>query len=64
MSAVLSLLIGLVVGTLSSVFTATPLLLAITRRWPPGAGAGSQAGGAGPDRWAAADPYANVPPGR
>lgn len=60
----LALLIGLVVGTLSSVFTATPLLLAITRRWPPGAGAGSQPGGARPDRWAAADPYANVPPGR
>jgi SecD/SecF fusion protein len=30
----LALLLGLVVGTYSSVFTATPLLVVLNRRWP------------------------------
>jgi hypothetical protein len=73
----LALLIGLLVGTLSSVFTATPLLLLFTRRWPEGGrpapvprgtlpsssrGPGSVADDR--DRWASADPYADIPPGR
>lgn len=87
----LALLIGLVVGTLSSVFTATPLYLELSRRWPAGgrprrkassrsgssgssggtrSGAGRrtdaavEAASSGRDRWASADPYADVPPGR
>ena len=61
----LALLLGLVVGTLSSVFTATPLLLAFSRRWPPPGGEpGRREGIRRPDRWAEADPYAHVPPGR
>ena len=75
----LALLIGLVVGTLSSVFTATPLLLTFTRWWPEGgrprpASSGPSARStrptgpatpsAGRDRWSSADPYADVPPGR
>jgi SecD/SecF fusion protein len=88
----LALLIGLVVGTLSSVFTATPLYLELSARWPAsgqprrrrpsgssgssGSSGGSRSGAgrrtdaaveaatSGRDRWASADPYADVPPGR
>jgi SecD/SecF fusion protein len=72
----LALLLGLVVGTLSSVFTATPLLLLLSRRWPPGGRDGRAPSGSRPERarataaasssggrWAASDPYAHVPPG-
>lgn len=69
----LALLLGLVVGTLSSVFTATPLLLELsslgertkpTVRETPAPRRERVLAGAGRDRWAAADPYADVPPGR
>ena len=75
----LALLLGLVVGTLSSVFTATPLLLWFTRRWPEGGRAprparpsggttgrrpAAEPAAADRDRWASADPYADIPPGR
>ena len=69
----LALLLGLVVGTLSSVFTATPLLLELsslgertkpTVRETPAPRRERVPAGAGRDRWAAADPYADVPPGR
>jgi SecD/SecF fusion protein len=88
----LALLIGLVVGTVSSVFTATPLFLELSARWPasgqprrrrPSGSSGSsgssggssrgagrrtdaavEAATSGRDRWASADPYADVPPGR
>ena len=66
-------------GTLSSVFTATPLLLSFTRRWPEGGRAprparpsggttgrrpAAEPAAADRDRWASADPYADIPPGR
>jgi SecD/SecF fusion protein len=73
----LALLIGLVVGTLSSIFTATPLLLWFTRRWPdggrprpaarpgrPGSEAARARSSDERDRWASTDPYADIPPGR
>ena len=69
----LALLLGLVVGTLSSVFTATPLLLELTRigggRAPTVRAAVPRtkepvAAAAARDRWTSADPYADVPPGR
>jgi SecD/SecF fusion protein len=60
----LALLLGLVIGTISSVFTATPLLLALSG--PGSAGSrrdrGQRAGGGVPV--ASADPYAGVPTGR
>ncbi|MFN8157007.1 MAG: protein translocase subunit SecD [Candidatus Nanopelagicales bacterium] len=66
----LALLIGLVVGTLSSVFTATPLLLELSslgrRRRPTAPTPRPRERAAAPtrDRWASSDPYADVPPGR
>ncbi len=71
----LALLLGLVVGTLSSVFTATPLLLELSdlgRRRSAAASTGGTrrarepvaASTAARDRWASSDPYADVPPGR
>lgn len=73
----LALLIGLVVGTLSSIFTATPLLLVLTSRWPQGGRTRPPARPGRPaperaaprqdedrDRWRSADPYADIPPGR
>ncbi|HET7900535.1 MAG TPA: protein translocase subunit SecF, partial [Candidatus Nanopelagicales bacterium] len=62
----LALLVGLVVGTLSSVFTATPLLLALSRpeRPKPVPRARSRTTSSASDRWSSADPYADVPQGR
>lgn len=71
----LALLLGLVVGTLSSVFTATPLLLELSdlgRRRSAAASTGGTrrarepvaASTAARDRWASSDPYADIPPGR
>ena len=62
--AALALLLGLVIGTLSSVFTATPLLLELSgrsRRKAQGTGRGSSSG---PSRPPVVDPYAGVPSGR
>jgi SecD/SecF fusion protein len=76
----LALLNGLVVGTASSVFVASPLAVLLERRWPAASlveghgGAGGRPGGrparAGavapvkPDRWSVVDPYADIPTGR
>ena len=56
----LALLLGLVVGTLSSVFTATPLLLELSRSVEKRA----RRTGSGPRRAPVVDPYAGVPSGR
>lgn len=66
----LALLLGLLVGTWSSVFTASPLLVLLERRWPdPGRVARTPASrpaarpvGASP--YAGADPYADIDSGR
>jgi SecD/SecF fusion protein len=58
----LALLLGLVVGTLSSVFTATPLLLELSRSAERRARRTGR--GAGPRRAPVVDPYAGVPSGR
>jgi SecD/SecF fusion protein len=62
----LALLIGLVVGTASSVFLASPLAVLLERRWPPQAASSSSPGPSSPrrDRWSDVDPYADVPTGR
>jgi SecD/SecF fusion protein len=65
----LALLIGLVVGTASSVFLASPLAVMLERRWPPEGPAPRPAGGPSsrrpPDRRRSeVDPYADVPTGR
>jgi SecD/SecF fusion protein len=73
----LALLIGLVVGTLSSVFTASPLAVLLEKHWPaqrrPSGSAGRPArpgprrpgsDGGQRDRWSDIDPYADVPTGR
>ncbi len=60
----LALLLGLVIGTLSSVFTATPLLLELSgraRRTAAGTGRGSSSAPRGKP---VVDPYAGVPSGR
>jgi len=57
----LALLLGLVIGTLSSTFTATPLLLELSRK------AKERARRTGPSdqrRAPVVDPYAGVPSGR
>jgi SecD/SecF fusion protein len=76
----LALLIGLVVGTLSSVFTAAPLVVLLEKRWPleasskdpaprkrPPSGRQPAAVAAGEierDRWSSVDPYADIPSGK
>jgi len=57
----LALLIGLVVGTLSSTFTATPLLLELSHK---AAERERRTGSTGPRRAPVVDPYAGVPSGR
>jgi SecD/SecF fusion protein len=52
----LALLVGLVVGTWSSVFTASPLAVELDRRWPMTAPAKAER--------REVDPFANVPSGR
>jgi SecD/SecF fusion protein len=61
----LALLIGLVVGTASSVFTASPLVVLLEKHWPLEPGPRTPVV-AGPkrDRWSSVDPYADVPTGR
>jgi SecD/SecF fusion protein len=60
----LALLVGLVIGTLSSVFTASPLAVLLERHWPA-AGAEPAVERTGQrDRWSSVDPYAEVPTGR
>lgn len=74
----LALLVGLIVGTWSSVFTASPLAVELDRRWPvqpppaggPGTGGRDSAARearrttAGEPDWSAADPFPGVPSGR
>lgn len=67
----LALLIGLVVGTASSVFTAAPLAVLLEKHWPseptqrpPGRLGTPKRPQSGRDRWSAVDPYAEVPTGR
>ncbi|MGE0820153.1 MAG: protein translocase subunit SecD [Candidatus Nanopelagicales bacterium] len=57
----LALLIGLVVGTLSSTFTATPLLLELSHKARERE---RRTGSSGPRRAPVVDPYAGVPSGR
>jgi SecD/SecF fusion protein len=66
----LALLIGLVIGTLSSVFTAAPLAVLLERHWPavpeptPVAKKPGDRRPGERDRWSSVDPYAEVPTGR
>jgi SecD/SecF fusion protein len=59
----LALLTGLVIGTASSVFVASPLAVLLERRWPviPVSGAGAGAGSRGREQ--VVDPYAHIPSG-
>ncbi|GLY32782.1 protein translocase subunit SecD [Kineosporia sp. NBRC 101731] len=66
----LALLIGLVVGTLSSVFTASPLAIVLERFWPdesepePEPGPDDNRSGPRPVTRTSIDPYAHIPSGR
>ena len=60
----LALLLGLVIGTLSSVFTATPLLLVLSRAGTRGPSARRRPGSGPVGSPREADPYAGVPAGR
>ena len=55
----LALLVGLVIGTASSVFTASPLAVLLERFWPDQPRPGAEARTRGP-----VDPYAHIPTGR
>lgn len=60
----LALLLGLVIGTLSSTFVATPLLLVLSGRARGAAGRKGRGSSSGSRRPPAVDPYAGVPSGR
>jgi SecD/SecF fusion protein len=60
----LALLLGLVIGTLSSTFVATPLLLVLSGRARGAAGRRGRSSSSGSRRPPAVDPYAGVPSGR
>jgi SecD/SecF fusion protein len=66
----IALLLGLIIGTWSSVFTASPLLVLLERRWPDigdvrATPVGRQAPSAPViDRYASVDPYAGIDSGR
>jgi SecD/SecF fusion protein len=59
----LALLLGLVIGTVSSVFTATPLLLVLSRVGRSARGQGRPPGATTARRRSDVDPYAGVPAG-